>query len=48
LHSGEHEEYKANSGSDLDKRDTEKCHNKKVMKGWMHEMDGEPAWIKAK
>jgi len=44
----EHEEHKANSAKDSDKRSAKKCHNKKGMKGLGHDMDGEPGMDKGK
>ncbi len=44
----EHEEHKANSAKDSDKRSAKKCHNKKGMKDWGHEMAGEPGMNKGK
>lgn len=44
----EHEEHKANSAKDSNKRDAKKCHDKKGMKGWAYEMDGEPGMDRGK
>ena len=43
-----HEEHKANSAKDSDKRVAKKCRNKKGIKGSMHDMDGEPGMDKGK
>ena len=44
----EHKERKASFTNDSEKREAKKCHNKKGMKGWMHEMDGELGMDKGK
>ena len=43
-----HEEHKDSDAKHSGKHDTKKCHNKKGMQGWMHDMDGEPGMDKGK
>ena len=44
----EHEEHKDSAAKDSEKRNVKKCHNKKGIKGWMHDMNSELGMDKGK